>query len=211
MIKPKAIIHYKRPPEDVCTERAKRALHNIGTYPNATLLFLFYIECGNGFRPSLTHIHNETGLREDDIHRYRGQLVKRGILTETPDKLFIRWDNVEAFACLDKPIPMGNSYRKGFHEATFEETSPSICHMPQFLKLHILNPPELSDIQKHLWHWAIHLTEKKFYEWIGMNRPAKYIDDENEDDTECPIGNDEELPDDNAELYTPAIYDALPF
>ena len=68
----------------------------------------FYARCGNSFRPAVQKIMDETGLSKSQILRDREELVRKGIIAVTSDKIIVDWNRIRSFAMLDPKMTRKN-------------------------------------------------------------------------------------------------------
>lgn len=105
---PKAIKHRGVAPQDSRKEMVADCANAMHLAKGSRKVLAFYARCGNSFRPAVQTIMSETGLSKSQILRDRDELVRKGIIAVTSDKIIVDWNRIKCFAMLDPKMTRKN-------------------------------------------------------------------------------------------------------
>ena len=105
---PKAIKHRGVAPQDSRKEMVADCANAMHLAKGSRKVLAFYARCGNSFRPAVQKIIDETGLSKSQILRNRDELVRKGIIAVTSDKIIVDWNRIKCFAMLDPKMTRKN-------------------------------------------------------------------------------------------------------
>ena len=108
---PPKIIHRAYTKDDDFRKLASEAATALHMGKGERAVLLYYASCSPGFRPSLQHIANVTGMNRSQVYRNRAALERDGIAEVSDDRVLLDWSRIRIFASLDPRLTGKRHYR----------------------------------------------------------------------------------------------------